>query len=428
MATSSGSTSSGATRSAVNTPSSDGFSSLSFVDTDDKIIEIAAQGDVLLRIEHKTASSRAVHFFRASTTILKSKSKYFERLLRSGRFSEAADVEAKHKAIREQYGSIAASPPAELPILNIRDIGRISAVKTLDALLTDFLYILHEKDAQIFPPIVNFANLAIVADRFDALDVVKSYFKRKKMIRALDGRTTPKWDANLTEEKVRQRILVAVLLDYPPWVEKYSARLITKGWVGRDSDVSTPLWWDLPSRIEEELAYRRECILETIQSVQSHFCALYTARDRQCRLCYDNSMQCDSFQLGEMVRFFTRVGTLQLQGTIFDANESPTPYHDDLFMLLDVLRQVPEYQIDRFHNHCGIRTRITPLLDLLQECFQYIGICPECWQEARGEYAWIESKRPLLWKRLDLRLKPQGHSTRHADIQAMFTATERHWK
>lgn len=394
---------------------------------DDGVIPVAAHGDIALQIDHETKGSKSTCSFRVSTPALKTHSKYFERLLQAGRFGEGTSIEGQQKSLRERYQSMTEVPAAELPVVVVQDLGRISTVKSLSTLCMDFLYILHAKDTQTFPPVANLANLAIVADRFDALEIVKSYVKRKKMIRAIDGKTTPKVDNTLSEEKVRQRLLVAIMLDYPPWIEKYSARLITKGWVGKEVDLCLALWWDLPRRVEEELAYRRECVLETVQSLQSYFLGLYTSRERQCKLGYDSSAQCDSFQLGEMVRFFTKVGMLRLQGSVFDMMEPPDPFTGDVYTLLDTLRQVPEYQIDRNHTHCGIRTRVVPLLDLIAECLLYVGICPDCWTEDLMGYAWMDAKRPLLWKRQTFRLRFQGHWNGHADLRAMFTASERDW-
>ena len=58
--------------------------------------------------------------------------------------------------------------------------------------------------------------------------------------------------------------------------------------------------------ILEELLCRREYLLETIGSVQNYFVNLYTFQPNQCRLGYDTSPACNSFQLGEMIRFFAR--------------------------------------------------------------------------------------------------------------------------
>ncbi|KAI7240807.1 hypothetical protein KC330_g1036 [Hortaea werneckii] len=394
---------------------------------DSNIVEVAKGGDVVVCVEHETKSIKHAARFRVSTPALKQHSKYFERLLQPGRFGEANRIEDQHKQLKERYQSLADVPIEELPSVSVQDIGRISSVKSISTLVADFFHILHGQDLETLPPVANLANLAVVSDRFDALEVVKSCMGRKKTIRTLEGKTTPKVDNALSEEKVRQRLLVAVMLDYPPWVEKYSARMIIKGWVGREVDLSEALWWDLPQRVEDELALRRDCVLETIQSLQSCFLRLYASRDRQCRLGYDSSPQCDSFQLGEMVRFFTKMGMLQLQGAIFDVSEPPEPYSGDINNLIDTLKQVPEYQVDRNHTHCGIRTRLLPLLDVVQDCLHHIGICFHCWTEDRAGYAWIDAKRPLLWKRGDHIPRAQGHGNRHVDIRSMFMAGERKW-
>jgi hypothetical protein len=275
-------------RSTPSTPSSDRTSAAT-PDNEDAIHEIAPQGDLVIEFKHLIDRNSTSRRFRVSSSALRSNSRYFESLLQPGRFSEAATIKEKHEAIREQYGDIAKAPSEELPVLHIEDLGRIS-VKSIGPLLNDFLSVVHGKDTQTNPPVANLANLAIVADRFDALDVVAQYAHRKRMFRALDGKTTAEADSELGEERVRQRLLVAILLDDAPWVEKYSIRLIMKGWVGKEVSISSALWWDIPRRIEEELTYRRECILDTVQSLQQHFLALYTSRQRQCKLGYDSSV------------------------------------------------------------------------------------------------------------------------------------------
>lgn len=386
-------------------------------------VDIDLQGDVVLNIKHREAD----HQFRVNAAALKANSKYFAGLLQ-GRFGESDRIEKSHANLQERYGSPAKSPTGELPVIYIEEIGRISAVKSIEPLCTDFLNILHGKEPQTsLPPLANLANLAIVADRFDALDAVQAYVRRRKIPRAIDGKTTPKADNSLSEEKVRQRVLVAILLDFGAWLEKYSARIITKGWVGKEATESAALWWDLPSRLEEELTFRRESVLNTFQSLQAYFLRLYTSRERQCKLGYDSSGQCDSFQLGEMIRFFTRSGTLQLQGTILDTAEPPVPFEGDVFNLIDLLRQVPEYQIDRNHSHCGIRTRLIPMLDLITESLYHVGICAECWSQHRLEHAWMEGKPPLTWKRQSHRLRNLRHKEMHANVSALFTASDRDW-
>lgn len=391
-------------------------------------------GDLVLQIEHANASlDLTLHSFRVSTTALKAKSKYFERLLEAGRFGEGQQIISQHEALLKKFSSLALVPATELPVIRIENLGRISAVKSIRPLLTDFLLILHDQDTQATPPVSNLANLAIVADRFDALDAVRLHVRRKKVLRALDAKAQPKQDAGLSEERVRQRLLVGLMLDYAPWVEKYSVRLITKGWVGQEAELEDPLWWDLPNRIEEELILRRAAILETLQSIQTHFLAQYSSRTRQCRLGYDTSPECDSFQFGEMVRFYLRAGTLRLENTIaglpHSSESSNDAYDGDIHLLLDRLKQIPEYQVDRNHSHCGIRTRLVPFVDLVSAAMLQAGICGDCWMEDRHAHAWLGVKRPLKWRKQGdgVILRSQEHGRRHASVRDFFLAVEKDW-
>lgn len=402
-------------------------------DKEQGITDIATKnGDLILQIEHNNiALKTTVHSFRVATSALKAKSKYFSRLLESGRFGEGLQLASQHEVLLQKFRTLSLVPDAELPTIRIEDLGRISAVKSIRPLLTDFLHILHDQDTQATPPVSNLANLAIVADRFDALEAVRVHVRRKKVIKALDARTQPKQDAGLSEERIRQRLLVGLMLDHPPWVDKYSARLITKGWIGQESDLEDPLWWDLPNRIEEELVLRRDCLLETIQSMQVFFLGQYSSRARQCRLGYDTSPECDSFQFGEMVRFFLRAGTLRLENMIITTGEEqPAPSYDgDLHLLLDRLKQVPEYQVDRNHSHCGIRTRLVPFADLIIASMQQIGLCGDCWAEDRHSHAWLSAKRPLKWRRQadGVNLRAQDHARRHASVREFLMAGDKDW-
>jgi hypothetical protein len=162
---------------------------------------------------------------------------------------------------------------------------------------------------------------------------------------------------------------------------------------------------------------------------------------------YDTSLQCDSFQLGEMIRFFTKSHTLRLQGTIYD-NAEPTYYSGDVGRLLESLRQCSSYQIDHHHSHCGLRTRLMPLIDLVQNQLSLetssidIGICTECWNNNRTLYAWALAKRPVLWMHpksltgsrtlavsdvYGQQRRPKHCLKGHVVVRDMFTATERDW-
>lgn len=363
-------------------------------------------------------------------------SPYFARLLDPDKFGEGSAVAEKHKSLKATYESWDAVPFEELPQIKIEDVGRISAVKTVRNLMADFLTILHggELNRTAIPPLANVANLVVVADRFDALPTVRFYFRNHKLMAALDSKVEK--GKTMSEERVRQKLLVGLLLDNASWVWANSARLVMRGWVGREPVENAALWWDLPGSIEDELLFRRDCILETIQSLQSYFLSLYTSGERQCKLGYDSSPQCDVYQLGQMIRFFKRINTVALSGTIISTTDPPEPYDGEILHLIESLRQCPGYQIDKNHHHCGLRDRLRPLLDFLEVALQDVGLCLQCWQNCRQEYAWTRVKRPLIWKygsagagmyQYYKERQAQSHLFKHLDTRDLFMAVDRLW-
>ena len=178
------------------------------------------------------------------------------------------------------------------------------------------------------------------------------------------------------------------------------------------------------TRHTEELLCRRQYVLETISSLQSHFIALYASRQPQCKLGYDSSPQCDSFQLGEMVRFFTRKGLLHLQSTFAEPTDNLT-YSGSMLGLLNTLRECPTYQVDRNHTHCGLRSRFYPALECIKPISQ-VGLCLHCWKD--GKDSWLESPTGGMWSLFAPTLRPPSESCRdHLSFKAMYTAEKRDW-
>lgn len=443
--------------------------------------QVCPSGDLVLAVQrssvttdHEKKESDHVYLYRVDSKRLREASPYFARLLDPDKFGEGARVAEQHAVLPSKYPNRAAVPMSDLPQVHIADLGTISpAVRSIQNLMADFLRALHNQDLSVkLPPLSNVANLAVVADRFDALAALRTYFHSRKLLAALDSarasaaanKSTNKPSAE-SEERVRQKLLVGLLLDNPSWVWSSSLRLIHKGWVGHRIHESTTtaapaLWWDLPQSIEAELLFRRTAILETIQSLQSHFLTLYTSRARQCKLGYDSSPECDLYQLGQMVKFFaSKINTLSLAGSISspfattqqdesageEVEEEDMAYAGDIFDLLDSFRKIPAYQVDRNHAHCGPRTRLLPLLDMLATALtQDVGICLQCWTESRNAYAWTRVKPPLVWthgqpgsgavggkggggmaaRYTDAQKK---HLDRHADASAVWLAGERVW-
>lgn len=422
-------------------------------ESDEDLVVIAASGDLILDIAQDEASTR--YAYRVDSQTLQAHSRYFENLL-SGRFSEGQQLSAALQALRlSGYSDIASASPDVLPRIAIVNVGRIAISKSAAVrnLLADFLRAVHGGElGSASPPVANLANLAVVADRFDAVECLAKYVKRRKYAQVVDARAKGKATPALTEERIRQKLLVGLLFDHPAWVTRYSKHLIMRDSVqwrpGVEEDHTKALWWDIPQGVEDEMIQRREYILETINSLQAHFLKLYTSGERQCKLGYDTSLQCDSFQLGEMVRFFHKIDTVRLQGKIYD-NTEPTYYLGEIERLLVSLRQCSNYQVDSNHAHCGLRSRLLPLLDLISNQLSFetsnldIGICLDCWTHHRAEYAWQLAKRPVLWAhprsltgnralvnghhRKGHQRTPSSCLTRHVAVRDLFMAVDKDW-
>jgi hypothetical protein len=432
------------------------------------LVVIAAGGDLILDVCQEEGSQQ--FSYRVKSGKLRASSRYFDNLL-SDRFSEGRHLAAALESLKlAGHGDIADAPEDVLPRILIVNVGRIAISKgsNIQNLTADFLRAVHNQDLAIpSPPVANLANLAVLADRFDAVDSLAIYIQRRKYLQVTDAKSKSRTGIAVPEERVRQKLLVGMTFDHPPWVTRYSKHLIMRDSLqwrpGVEEDHTKALWWDLPNGIEgaclayvfmpsslqsiDELIQRREHILESINSLQSHFLKLYTSGERQCKLGYDTSRECDSYQLGEMVRFFTKMSTLRLQGTIYD-NTEPTYYVGDVDRLLESLRQCSSYQIDANHAHCGLRSRIIPLLDLIQNQLSLdtgsldIGICAECWKHNRPSYAWSLASRPVMWthsrsltgSRMLVAPYTKGHErtsssclNRHIAVRDFFMAVDKNW-
>jgi hypothetical protein len=174
-------------------------------------------------------------------------------------------------------------------------------------------------------------------------------------------------------------------------------------------------------------------VLSTLASLQSHFLALYTSREQQCKLFYDSSAACDSYQLGEMIKFFTYKRLLVLTPALSPYDNYPEPYRGDIENLITVLRQCPSYQIDKNHTHCGLRTRIMPALDYIQTMLtSNIGIDRRGWKNDRPGTSWamVEGREPFRFTRSitsDQRMKIEGYLMAEKHAKALFTAGQWDW-
>ena len=133
-----------------------------------------------------------------------------------------------------------------------------------------------------------------------------------------------------------------------------------------------------------------------------------------------------------MIRFFTRHGTLSLQSNITD-QDYPNPCVGSLGNLIALFKQCPEYQIDKNHSHCGLRTRLMPALEHLERMLRpgVIGICSDCWKNDRRKYSWLETPLGGTWHFSStthkFEMPKNSCESRHGLIKAMFTADRRKW-
>ncbi|MCJ1255122.1 hypothetical protein MMC24_002938 [Lignoscripta atroalba] len=419
---------------------------------EEAIQTISSDGNLLLRISDTRRGS--VIYYRVSVVALREASAYFDNLLNPEKFSEGAAVKSRLTTLHEQYGTLSLIPSSKLPVVQISDVGQYPKSASNKAVVTQFLKILHDPlTADLTASNTSYiALLAIVADRFADNAPVAAFVRQRGWNdgrqAGSDAKEIKRNSATPGKETFwRQRLLIGLLLDFDDWVSRYSSLLINSGsdkWItgsppsDRDADA---LWWSLPGGVEEELTYRRECVLATISSLQSHFLTLYASKQRQCKLGYDSSPQCDSFQLGEMVRFFTRKGTLALQSMIIDSEYSqpppqpPLPYPRPVDELLTTLRECPAYQIDRNHTHCGLRTKFLPALEYIRaqsqsQSSQAVGLCLRCWKEDRRKQSWLESPAGGTWRfkaPFGARRSSGVCGVDHRSAKAMFTAELRDW-
>jgi hypothetical protein len=222
---------------------------------DKHTIVIAPGGDLIFQVSQEELGPRFL--YRVDSSVLQQQSRYFENLL-SDRFSEGQALKVAIEALKAGgHASVSDAPSELLHVISIVNVGRISKISSIQNLLADFLRALHGRDLSIVsPPVANLANLAVVADRFDALSCLAKYVRRKKYIQLLDTKSKGRALASQPEEKMRQKLLIGLLLDHPSWVTKHSKHLLmhdSSQWrPGFEPDDTMALWWDIPWGVEGE--------------------------------------------------------------------------------------------------------------------------------------------------------------------------------
>ena len=185
---------------------------------------ITADGDVVLWIEDRDQgiSQR----FRCTRALLRKNSKYLDVLLDPNKFREGISTEDRLNQLKQEYGSVKDIPSHVLPVVRVVELPNISAkAPALKQLLVIVLSIINGID-QEWPisetrAIEKLLQIALLADRLDALDMVKRFIERH-----LKQQPLPKPKKEIT---VRQQLLLGTLMGISSYVEWSSALLIVRG-------------------------------------------------------------------------------------------------------------------------------------------------------------------------------------------------------
>ncbi|KAF7595317.1 hypothetical protein BBP40_006566 [Aspergillus hancockii] len=330
-------------------------------------------------------------------------------------------------------------------------------------------------------PVSLVARLVELADAFNSPYVINEALKRSNYAFGKGKVPAFKFDSSmmrLSEDRIRQTIFIAGFLNEYTILQVWTHALILLGskyWVnGVEAPTSISVRWRyLPDGLEEELYYRRQCVLNTITDLQAYFLRAFGAlegpegskpttvttvqsRQYQCRCGFGNSSACDTFHLGQMTRFFTlRTKTIFLGSTLIDpdfsldsededATERSGPLRD-ITAIISSLKQCPDYQIDTNHNGCGVRRRFLPPLDCIErfvgDSRGLLGIEQQhwdhkIWPSASSSWANRSLRRALV---LDVHLSRVSavplmspglarYASQEENGRLLFTAKKRNWE
>ncbi|KAI0968013.1 hypothetical protein F4678DRAFT_231616 [Xylaria arbuscula] len=428
-----------------------------------------SRGDPHPQQQQPVPKARVRLAFRVDLAVLRRQSKYFDKLLGDARFKEANDIADAFAALSLKSVRPGDADAADLPWIVIQDDDEATSYAFRELVFADLLRILHGAEAKTPQAQITMSfvtTLAVFADRFDCAATISKYvatglkFKwpvtnRVRPVRD-DGSGNVGGMSRAAENVLRQKILVSWLLNQPGKFQAATRELIMNGscqWssFGEEEDESTSAtWWYLQDGLEQELQYRRNSVLNTLASVPRHFLQLYTSSrgQRQCKLGYDSSVACDSYQLGEMFKFLANKGLLFL----VDFSPASLDAVADTALLpvdhvLSTLRQCPAYQIDKNHTNCGLRTRLLPILDFIQALLSAnsIPVSRAAWKNDRAAHAWMPvgdadakaehrrgdgDERPFRFTRSlagDQRLRFENTMGADKFARDVFTATSWDW-
>ncbi|KAJ0425798.1 hypothetical protein BJY00DRAFT_273736 [Aspergillus carlsbadensis] len=480
---------------------------------------IANSGDIFLEYESFTGTNgHASHRWRLDSESLMQSSPYFRALLDPNKFSEGRHLMRQRELYSHDlldswkhgekfdYSDHAHVQDYALPTIRLPNnhLSYSSGLDTIELFLRILSYhSFNEEEQESFNTEIrgqrpsSIAKLIELADAYNSTQAVYDTLKRCNYTLGRPKLPLTRFTSSvlrLNEERIRQSTFIASFVNDRTILQILTHALIVSGsklWASgiEGPDPDTPKWQYLPDGLEEELYYRRQCVLNTVTDLQAHFLRVFGAveeptvptkpsipsqqtKSYQCRCGLGNSSACDAFHLGQMTRFFAlRTKTIFLGSTLIDPDFNPDMDENedsavaealsdrslpptDITALISSLKQCPDYQIDSNHTACGIRRRFLPSLDciegfvgdergLLGVNMRYWrrGASPPNgssgpWPQIHGSWANRAHRRALA---IDVRLsKISGVPNmsrgmpvaefREEDARLLFTAKKRNWE
>jgi hypothetical protein len=212
--------------------------------------------------------------FRVDLAVLRSQSKYFDKLLGDAHFKEAKDIASAFASLSLKNMKPKDADVHDLPWITIQDDDEATSFAYRETAFADLLRILHGKDAKTGQPQITMSfvtTLAVLADRFDCAAAVSSYvatglkFKwpvtsRSKPTRGDDGNGVIGGGgmSRANENVLRQKILVSWLLAQPGKFQAATRELIMNGscmWSSfgeEEKETASATWWYLQDGLERE--------------------------------------------------------------------------------------------------------------------------------------------------------------------------------
>jgi hypothetical protein len=113
------------------------------------------------------------------------------------------------------------------------------------------------------------------------------------------------------------------------------------------------------------------------------------------------------------------------------------PFEGDIDKAIRSLRQVPSYQIDKDHGHCGPHDPILQALDTVQMALSGIAVCGACWDKMRQEVKWRGAKAPVwtlavsrIWRSKQEGSWEKGSvacAEQHSQFRDLFLVKDKIW-